>query len=138
MTTDFQDAHERHWSDAEFLFQESRWANADHLYGIAAECGLKRLMIAFGMPFDSKNDMPKDRQDRTHIDIIQKRYETYRSGNLGGVGYELPDPGAFDDWNASQRYEPRGNFDRKRTEAHRKGAEDVRYLVQHARKEGLL
>jgi len=40
---DFLDAHERHWEDAELLFGNRRWANADHLYGLAAECGLKAL-----------------------------------------------------------------------------------------------
>lgn len=49
MVTDFMDAHHRHWEDAELLFNASRWANADHHYGMVAECGLKRLMIVFGM-----------------------------------------------------------------------------------------
>lgn len=49
MKTDFHDAHERHWDDAERLFEAQRWANADHLYGVAAECGLKWLMVHFGM-----------------------------------------------------------------------------------------
>lgn len=42
--TDFVDAHERHWRDAELLWQHQRWANADQLYGLSAECGLKALM----------------------------------------------------------------------------------------------
>ena len=54
--TDFYDAHHRHWEDAERLYHNERWANADHLYGIAAECGLKRLMIAFGMRCDANGD----------------------------------------------------------------------------------
>jgi len=44
MTADFLDAHERHWTDAEILFAQGRFANADHLYGLSAECGLKWLM----------------------------------------------------------------------------------------------
>jgi hypothetical protein len=40
MNADFLDAHYRHWQDAELLFGRGRLANADHLYGLAAECGL--------------------------------------------------------------------------------------------------
>ena len=45
MYIDFLDAYLRQWEDAEMLFGSERWATADHLYGLAAECGLKRLMI---------------------------------------------------------------------------------------------
>jgi hypothetical protein len=58
MNTDFYDAHQRHWDDAELLYEKQRWANADHLYGMAAECGLKQLMLAFGMTFDSGKNRP--------------------------------------------------------------------------------
>ena len=47
--TDFVDSHRRHWQDAELLFDQSRWANADQLYGFSAECGLKAVMKALGM-----------------------------------------------------------------------------------------
>lgn len=43
MQSDFLDAHNRHWQDAEQLFEAQRWANADQLFGMAAECGLKSL-----------------------------------------------------------------------------------------------
>ena len=66
MQADFLDAHDRHWDDAGRLFAAQRWANADHLYGMAAECGLKRLMLAFGMPFDSVGDRPANQPDRVH------------------------------------------------------------------------
>ena len=86
MHTDFHDAHERHWADAELLYNEGRWANADHLYRMAAECGLKRLMLLFGMPFDVAGDRPSDWSDRVHADGIWTRYETYRSGHRSGPG----------------------------------------------------
>ena len=84
MQADFLDAHERHWYDAELLFTEQRWANADHLYGIAAECGLKRLMVAFGMPFDTVKNRPAELSDRSHADSVWARYESYRSGHSIG------------------------------------------------------
>jgi hypothetical protein len=76
MNIDFLDAYLRHWEDAEALFGSERWANADHLYGLAAECGLKRLMIAFGMPVTTSGD-PQHRNDRVHAD--QSGYATKRT-----------------------------------------------------------
>lgn len=59
MSCDFADSCQRHWDDAERLFSSGRWANADHLYGFSAESALKRLMLAFGMPFNAVRDMLK-------------------------------------------------------------------------------
>ena len=63
MRPDFFDAQQRHWVDAEHLLQAQRWANADHLYGMAAECGLKQLMLIFNMPYDAAKDRPAERSD---------------------------------------------------------------------------
>ncbi len=76
MITDFLDAHQRHWDDAERLFNAKRWANADHLYGLTAECGIKRLMLAFGMPFDAGRNAPAKHEDRAHAHAIWSRLET--------------------------------------------------------------
>lgn len=137
MQADFLDAHERHWGDAETLFRTSRWANADHLYGIAAECGLKRLMVVFGMPSDSSTGRPAHASDRKHVNDIWQRFESYRSGKVEGVGYALSVSNPFGDWDVSDRYAHRSNFDTERVERHRNGALIVRELVANARREGL-
>lgn len=136
MNADFLDAHDRHWSDADFLHSNSLWANADHLYGMAAECGLKRIMQVFGMPLNSKGS-PQQKADWVHADGIWVRFESYRSGHHLGAAYALPTPSPFGDWCASQRYAHRSNFDKARAESHRNGASVVRTLVQKARREGL-
>ena len=138
MNSDFLDAHYRHWNDAEYLSADSRWANADHLYGMAAECGLKCLMLAFGMPFDPSRDMPQNRQDRQHADGVWSRYESYRCGHLRGTHYVLPANNPFADWDISQRYANRSNFDQTRTQSHQSGAKLVRQLVEKARWDGLI
>lgn len=138
MQADFLDAHERHWSDAECLFQGQRWANADHLYGLAAECGLKRLMLAFGMPFDVIKDMPARKKDQKHADGIWARFESYRCGHHRGASYVLPPVNPFDGWNVSQRYAHQSNFDQARTESHQAGAKLVGDLVKKAQREGLI
>lgn len=138
MTADYLDAHQRHWDDAERLRGTERWANADHLYGIATECGLKRLMLAFGMTFDVSKGMPAEGKDREHANGIWARYESYRSGHPQGAAYALPAVNPFADWHVSQRYAPQAAFDRTRVEKHRRGAESVSLLVKQAHLEGVV
>lgn len=138
MQADFLDAHERHWTDAETLLRAERWANADHLYGMTAECGLKRLMLAFGMPYDSARDRPTKSQDQVHANRIWARFESYRSGHHQGTAYVLPTPDPFTDWDVAQRYAHQSNFGQARVVAHQCGASQVRALVQKARREGLI
>jgi hypothetical protein len=135
---DFLDAHKRHWDDAERLLPAQRWANADHLYGMAAECGLKRLMMAFSMPYDTAKDRPANQQDRVHADGIWARFESYRCGHMQGTGYVLPANNPFHDWDVSDRYAHQSNFDQARAQAHQAGATVIRELVKKARREGLL
>ncbi len=135
MISDFWDTHHRHWEDANLLYDASRWANADHLYGMAAECGLKRLMQAFGMPVDAMG-RPSNKDDRRHVTDVWTRYETYRSGR-DQAGYSLPD-NPFMDWDVSQRYARRSEFDQARVDAHRQGTRAVRSLLSRAEMEGLI
>lgn len=138
MQTDFLDAHERHLEDATLLYQNQRLANADHLYGMSAECGLKCLMLAFGMPFDFYRDRPRKREDRVHADDVWQRYEVYRSGHVSGTGYPLASSNPFNDWHVGQRYAHRSHFDAARVQKHRTGAEEVRRMVKKAILEGLI
>jgi len=138
MQADFLDAHERHWTDAETLFQAQRWANADHLYGMAAECGLKRLMLAFGMKVNPSTGSPVDGKDWKHANGIWARFESYRCGHHQGAAYVLPTPDPFTDWEVAQRYAHQSNFDQARVNDHQSGASQVRELVKKARREGLI
>jgi len=143
MNADYLDAHHRHWEDAERLFSAERLANADHLYGVAAECGLKRLMQAFNMILTSDGN-PESRADRVHVMEIKKpgnawdRYESYRSGHHHGANYGLPATNPFLDWDVSQRYAHRRNFDVLRVTPHRICANAVHELIKKATLEGLL
>lgn len=138
MQADFLDAHERHWNDAERLLQAQRWANADHLYGMAAECGLKRMMQAFGMPYDADKDRPSNKQDRVHGVGVWARFESYRSGHVQGTGYVLPATNPFHDWDISDRYAHQSDFDQARATAHQNGARNICELIKKAQREGLL
>lgn len=138
MAADFQDAHNRHWEDAEILKLKGRWANADHLFGLAAECGLKCLMLKFGMPYDSSRDRPHHREDRVHADELWTRFESYRSNHSAGTGFVLSSANPFLNWKISQRYDHQNDFDEPRTETHKSGAWEVRTLVMQAMRRGWL
>ena len=138
MQADFLDAHERHWDDAERLLHAQRWANADHLFGMAAECGLKRLMLAFGMNVNPTTGSPLDNKDRQHANSIWARFESYRCGHHQGAGYALTTPNPFANWDVGQRYAHQSNFDQARVQAHQAGANLIRQLVQKAKREGLI
>lgn len=134
--TDFLDSHKRHWRDAELLFQQQRWANADHLYGFSAECGLKALMIEFGM--QHTDSYPDKRDDRTHIDKIWNRYSTYQTGHTKGPGFALPATAPFSNWEASDRYAHQNQFNQQDTANHQAAANVVRQLIKKAQRDGLL
>lgn len=138
MQADFLDAHERHWGDAERLFQAQRWANADHLYGMAAECGLKRLMLVFGMSVDTATGSPVDKNDWKHANNVWTRFESYRSGHVQGTGYTLSSNNPFTQWDISDRYAHQSNFNLARAQGHQAGAQAVRSLIVKAQREGLL
>jgi hypothetical protein len=135
MKTDFYDAYIRHWEDAEYLYKDSRWANADQLYGYSAECGLKCLMQQFGMQLDASGMPPKE--GKGHIDKIWIKYETYRAG-IGATSYTLPSQNPFGTWEISQRYANRSNFSQAIVDSHRRGMETVKQLVNKAILEGRL
>lgn len=138
MQADFLDAHERHWDDAERLLKAGRWANADHLHGLAAECGLKRLMLAFGMHVDPNTGNPRDGQDRKHVDGIWTRFESYRSGRVQGASYALSNINPFLNWSVSDRYAHQSNFDQERAHKHKVASQVIHQFIVKAKLEGLL
>ncbi len=142
MTTDFADAHHRHLKDADTLYSAQRWANADHLYGLSAECGLKALMILFGMP--APNGEPKDPLDRVHVNYLRPnkvnvwvRYETYRS-TYQAINYPLSPTNPFANWDVNQRYEHQINFTQQLVDPHKQGAVSVKTLITQAQQDGLI
>jgi hypothetical protein len=66
MNTDYKNAARRHYKDAEILYSRLRWANADQLYGLAAECGLKAVMVGLCASTKSSGDLKKPKHS-VHI-----------------------------------------------------------------------
>lgn len=139
MQADYFDAHERHWDDAQRLFQAQRWANADHLYGMAAECGLKALMgkLSSQGALDPRQDFVHVMEDKK-ANTAWSRYQSYLSGHVLATKLSLPMPNPFSDWLVSQRYAHQSNFDQARAQGHQTGAQAVRNLIAKAQRDGLL
>ena len=136
---DFTDAHHRHWQDAELLLANDRWSNADQLYGFSAECGLKTVMQALGMPVDPTTGSPVQSAHRKHVQDLWSEFVAFTQGRKGGRYLRLlPGGKPFADWSHHGRYAHRRNFPKQDVEQHQKAARGVRRMVQHAAQDGLL
>ena len=135
---DYSDAHHRHWEDAELLFDGQRWANADHLYGFSAECGLKAVMTRLGMPLDPDGG-PADSEYRKHVHELWPAFRTFVQ-NRDGARYAklLPDGEPFADWSHHDRYVNRVCIEQANVTGHREAALQVRGMVELATQDGQL
>lgn len=123
---DFADAHRRHLEDAELLHDGSRWANADHLYGLSAECGLKAVMSIHGIPIEGK-------KYRKHVPDLWSVFEGFARGHSGKAYLKLlPDGVPFADWSIDGRYANRRDFESGNVMPHRDAARRIRLVVQNA------
>jgi hypothetical protein len=138
MEANYFKAFERHLRDAEILFAKSKWANADLLYGYSVECGLKCLMVIFGMRLEQGGmGKPRERDDRVHADKIWARYHVYRSG-YGSAKYALSQQNPFANWDVSDRYADESGFDQPHVEPHKNAAAQVKSLLRQAERDGLI
>lgn len=128
---DYVDSHRQHWTDAELLFASARWLNADQLYGISAECGLKALMPALSMPVEWK-----------HVNVIWPGFAQFAASARGRVSARfvrlLPRRTPFANWSVHNRYAHSQHFSRASTEQHQIAARGVRDMVLQARIDGVI
>ena len=129
---DFADAHRRHWEDAELLFDRGRWPNADQLYGLSAECGLKAVMMrCLGMPAK----IPEDYKE--HVKKLWPKFEDFAQERDGARYLELlPNGKPFDDWSIHDRYANRKHFDQGRVRPHREAAQGICEMVMELEQDG--
>lgn len=129
---DFTDAHRRHWEDAERLFNAGRWANADHLYGVSAECGLKVIMLKLGMEVNDRG-APRYKKHRQHMPELWSAFEDFAQNRDGGAYLaSLPDDEPFDDWSIHNRYANQDHFESANVAPHRNAARQIGDVVQRA------
>ena len=149
MNTNFYEAFLRHANDADLLMASERWANADHLFGLAAECALKAILLQQGIPSCENllqqgipscenGDICKDKnykKYRKHINDIWDQYQNYMQTRLC---YLISEENPFKDWNIADRYAPNGAITKETAQNHRVAFNEVRELIKKAELDGVI
>jgi hypothetical protein len=143
MRTDYQKAARRHYDDAELLYDNSRWANADQLYGIAVECILKTIMVGLGASVDpATGDLTKHKKHLQHNKPDKDLWPEfiYFANGRNGAKYAglLPSPNPFHNWAIEQRYSDGSVFDKAWVEPHLKGTIQVFKILTVAQLNGMI
>lgn len=133
MPNDFRDAAERHWEDAGYLLTDSRIANADHLFGLSAECALKAIMVTLGMTL-KPDGKPMNPLYRKHINKLWNEFVSFATSR-NGVRYAsqlsaLSNP--FTNWDIDQRYHHRSGVTFVVAENHQHAAQVVKQVLDDA------
>jgi hypothetical protein len=136
---EYRDAADRHWEDAGFLINDNRTANADHLFGLAAECAMKAVMLGLGMPL-RQDGAPVQSKHRKHVDTLWNEFCTFaqmRNGakyaaTLSAYGND------FIDWDISQRYEHRATITAAMVKKHEEGARTAMNVLKQAFLDGVV
>jgi hypothetical protein len=117
MKHDFTGAAVRHFDDAKLLLKDARTANADQLFGFAAECALKSALV--GLPA-FRNGEELARRYWEHISqlwhLVLPSSVCRRHRALATVLTSLR--GSFDDWSTSQRYAADGEIEAGAAQRH--------------------
>lgn len=125
---DFEDAHLRHWNDAELLLSCKRLSNADQLYGFSAECGLKLALVRL-------NKSPI----REHVNILWKEFKKLSHGRRRSWFLRrLPKGSPFIDWSTNDRYVHSRCTTEEIVKKHRSAAQGIRRMIRKAKLEGRL
>lgn len=134
MPPNFCVAAQRTYRDAALLENAQRLANADHLYGLAAECALKAVLVGLGVILPAQNP---SKMWRKHIDQLWGEYVAYVSGTVHR-GYLVASVNPFQDWEAGHRYEEDALFTPSRLTVHAEGALAAGLILEQAILDGVV
>ncbi len=137
MPSDFRDAADRHFEDAGLLGSNKRVANADHLFGLSAECALKAVMQGLGMKLRA-DGAPSERGHRVHVNDLWPEFRSFASGRNAVRYADYIGLNPFSDWNIGQRYSHRSDISKDMLESHKKGAEKTMELLHKAIFDGVV
>lgn len=105
---DFHQAGKRHFNDAELLQDHARNAAAGQLFGFAAECGIKSLLVWNGYPTDPASGEIVEKKFRKHIHELVKNIDqlhAYLNGRDAAKYLAMiPSINDFSDWKTDHRY----------------------------------
>lgn len=127
VATYFFQAARRNQHDAALLHGAGRLGGADHLYGLAAECALKAILVGLGQVKNPADPKPY----KSHIDKLWNQFDAYVQGH-GPSHYLLPSGNAFAGWRVEHRYDEDAQFSEPLVDAHLQGAYETALLLQEA------
>ncbi|MBF0309418.1 MAG: hypothetical protein HQL56_07825 [Magnetococcales bacterium] len=130
MPENFRDAAQRHLGDATQLFIGNRLPNADHLFGISAECALKAIMQGLHM---SQPGLPP----KVHMFKLWSAHNKL-------VNHYQPQLNApanmFNNWSVEDRYlaSTDQKFIHATVASHQKAANDIMNVLTQALLDGVV
>ena len=103
---DFRAAARRHYLDAAFLLADNRVPNADHLAGLAAECGLKAILEGwYGATLGPRFLVWNGEKVRSHVNELWGEVATGLAGRAGAtLALLLQGSAPFTGWDVADRY----------------------------------
>lgn len=135
MNTHFAEPARRCFQDAETLFRSGRLGTPDHLYGLAAECALKAILVGLKVICD----LSPERRYKVHIDKLWGEYLlAVSSRGRSARSLSLDSYNPFISWLSEHRYWDDGAFDADRVSKHREGARKAIALLECARLNGVV
>lgn len=141
---DFKAAARRHHDDAHFLLGDNRWANADHLAGLAAECALKAIIqcAPFGAATDAKGIPMWGQPTKTlvlHINKLWQELAQSLSGHSAAAfAALLAGPPPFATWEVGDRYSDGSAITQQQAAAHLGAARQVLGVLLQADRDGFV
>lgn len=142
-TPDFKSAARRHYRDAKYLLDDERWPNADHLAGVAAECGLKAILEGwFGATINPKGILvwgQKQQELRYHVDKLWSELSLNISGRSGPVFASLiAGPAPFSGWDVADRYSDGNAITEQGARSHTDKAREIVEVLEQAEQTGIV
>jgi hypothetical protein len=141
-------AARRHFQDGGRLLNGGRLANAGQLFGLAAECGVKAILVACGAPVDAEGSVGKPagasgKGFREHMPELHQAAIAF--GNLLPDGRfttrymaMMPSLSAFNDWAVDQRYWGDAACPAASIPGWHSAADEVLHAIDNAEQDGVL
>jgi hypothetical protein len=137
---DFRAAARRHYLDAAFLLDDSRVPNADHLAGLAAECGLKAILEGwYGATPGPRFLEWNGKQVKFHVDRLWGEVATGLVGRAGAtLALLLQGSVPFANWDVSDRYSDGTAVSDQSARHHVGKAREVIEILEQAIRDGVV
>lgn len=147
--TQYREAAFRHLLDANMLLNEGRKANAGQLYGFVAECGMKALLIACGVPKYADGGIAERGAAGERIPF--RKHMPFLWDNIVSSGSLIPDGilstkylayvhslSNFGDWSVDHRYWAEGALPHDSLNGWKAAAHDVAAMLDQAVEDGVI